>query len=89
VALGARASEVFGLVLRQSAAPLIAGVAAGSAAAAAIGTLVAGLLFEIDARNPIVIASVALVVAAVGVAASAVAAKQGLRIDPAAALRED
>lgn len=89
VALGARASEVLGLIVRESAVPIAAGVAGGCAGAVAIGTLVASLLFEVRARDPLVIAGVALLVGAVGLTACATAAKQGLRINPAAALRDD
>ncbi|PYR45273.1 MAG: hypothetical protein DMF95_21150 [Acidobacteria bacterium] len=89
MALGARASQVFGLVVRQSAAPLGAGLAGGCAGAAAIGTLVASLLFEVRARDPLIIAGVVMLVGAVGLAACATAAKQGLRINPAAALRDE
>ena len=89
VALGARASQVFGLVVRQSAAALGAGLAGGCAGAVAVGSLVASLVFEGRARDPLVIAGVVVVVGVAGLAACATAAKQGLRIDPAAALRDD
>jgi ABC-type antimicrobial peptide transport system permease subunit len=89
VALGAPPSQVVTLVVRQSATALAAGLAAGSVGAAAIGTLVASLIFEGRARDPIVIVGVVLVVGAIGLTASATAAKRGLRIDPAAALREE
>jgi putative ABC transport system permease protein len=89
VALGARASQVLGLVVRQSASALAAGLAGGCAGAAAISTLVASLVFEGHARDPVVIAGVAVLVGAVGLTACATAARQGLRIDPAAALREE
>jgi putative ABC transport system permease protein len=89
VALGARASQVFGLVVRQSAVALAAGLIGGCAGAAAIGTLVASLVFEGRARDPLVIAGVVVLVGAVGLAACATAAKQGLRINPAAALRDE
>ena len=89
VALGARASQVFGLVVRQSAASLAAGLVGGCAGATAIGTLVASLVFEGRARDPLVIAAVVMLVGAVGLAACATAAKQGLRINPAAALRDE
>ena len=89
VALGARASQVFALVLRQSAAPLFAGVAAGCAGALAVGTVVANLLFEVRASDPFVIASVVGIVGAIGVLASATAARRNLRIAPAAVLREE
>jgi predicted permease len=89
VALGARASQVFGLVVRQSMTALAAGLVGGCAGAIAIGTLVASLVFEGRARDPLVIAAVVTLVGTVGLAASAAAAKQGLRINPAAALRDE
>jgi putative ABC transport system permease protein len=89
VALGARASQVFGLVVRQSATALAAGLAVGCAGAVAIGSLVASLVFEGRARDPLVIAGVVMAVGIAGLTACAAAARQGLRIDPAAALRDD
>jgi putative ABC transport system permease protein len=89
VALGARASQVFGLVIRPSATALSAGLLGGCAGAVAVGTLVASLVFEGRARDPLVIAGVVALVGAVGLAACATAAAQGLRINPAAALRDD
>ena len=89
VALGARASQVFALVLRQSATPLLAGIAVGCVGALAIGTVVASLLFKVRASDPLVIATVVSLVGAIGMLASATAARQSLRINPAAALRDD
>jgi len=88
-ALGARASQVIGLVLRQSLTPLFAGMAAGCAGALAMGTVVASLLFKVRAADPFVLATVVALVGAVGVLASATAARQGMRVDPAAALRDE
>jgi putative ABC transport system permease protein len=88
-ALGARASQVIALVLRQSLIPLFAGIAAGCAGALAIGTVVASLLFKVRATDPFVLATVVALVGAVGVLASATAARQGMRVDPAAALRDE
>jgi len=89
VALGARVSQVYAMTLKQSAAPLVIGIGAGCLGAIAIGTVVAGLLFNVRAPDPVVIAGVVTVVAIAGGSASALAARQGLRIDPAAALRDD
>jgi putative ABC transport system permease protein len=89
VALGARASQVVGLVVRQTGVPLVAGAVAGGAAAVAIGGVVASQLFEVRARDPFVIAVTVALVTAVGLLTCALAAKQGLRINPAAALREE
>jgi predicted permease len=88
VALGAQTSQVVAMVLRQASLPVVAGVVAGAMGALAIGRLIASLLFEVQARDPLVLAGVVIVVAAVGVAASALAARRGLSIDPALALRD-
>jgi hypothetical protein len=87
VALGARASQVFTLVLGQSALTVTAGIAAGTAAALAIGTTVRTLLFQVRATDPVVIATIAVLVGAIGLVAAAAAARGVLRIDPAQALR--
>jgi putative ABC transport system permease protein len=88
-ALGARASQVIGLVLRQSLSPLFAGIAAGCAGGLAIGTVVASLLFQVRVADPFVLATVVALVSAVGVLAAATAARQGMRVNPAAALRDE
>ncbi|HEX7138678.1 MAG TPA: ABC transporter permease [Vicinamibacterales bacterium] len=89
VALGARASQVFALVVRQTATPLVAGIAAGCCGALAIGAVMASLLFKVRASDPIVIAAVVATVGIAGGLASATAARQVLWINPAAALRDD
>jgi predicted permease len=88
-ALGARASQIVGLVVRQTSVALACGVAAGAIGALAIGDLVASLLFEVRARDPLVIAAVASLVALVGTLTCTLAARQGLAINPASALRDE
>jgi predicted permease len=88
-ALGARASQVVGLVLRQTGVPVAVGAVAGGLAAIALGGVVASQLFEVRARDPLVIAATVLFVTGVGMLTCAVAARQGLSIDPAAALRDE
>lgn len=89
VALGARASQVFSLVLAQSITPIAIGVAAGLAGALALGGIVASLLYQVHARDPIVLALVVIVVAAVGTLSAAGATLGGLRLNPASALRDE
>jgi predicted permease len=89
VALGAQAAQVMRLVVGQGLVPVAVGVAAGVAAAAAIGGLVASLLFDVRPRDPIVIAAVAAAVALAAALSCLLAARQGLVIDPAAALRDE
>jgi hypothetical protein len=75
--------------MTQGLAPIAAGVGAGTAAALAIGGVVASLLFDVRPHDPAVIAGVVAVVGGAGVLACFVAARQGLVIDPASALREE
>ncbi|HMF98407.1 MAG TPA: ABC transporter permease [Vicinamibacterales bacterium] len=89
VALGAQRSQVIRLVLGQVTVPIVAGLVAGTLAALSLGAVVASLLFDVRARDPIVLGSVVSLVAVVGVTTCALAASQGLRIDPASALREE
>jgi putative ABC transport system permease protein len=89
VALGAQASQVRRMNVGQGLWPVLAGVAIGVIGALATGRVLSSLLFEVDARDPIVISAVAATVIAVGVIASTLATRQGLSLDPAAALRED
>jgi predicted permease len=89
VALGARGSAVFALVVLQSAKPLIIGIAAGCVGALSVGAMIRNLLFEVGAGSASVLGSVVIVVATVGVLASTAAARRGLRINPVAALRNE
>jgi predicted permease len=89
VALGAQRSQVMRLVLGQATLPIAAGLVAGTLGALSLGTVVASLLFDVRARDPIVLGSVVSLVAVVGLTTCAVAARQGLRIDPPSALREE
>ena len=88
-ALGARASQIVGLVVRQTSLPLAGGVAAGAIGALAVGDWIASLLFEVRARDPFVAAAVAVLVGLVGVLTCTFAARRGLAIDPASALRDE
>jgi predicted permease len=89
VALGARSRQVTAMVMWQGLAPIAAGVGAGIVLALAIGGVVAGLLFDVRPRDPAVIAAVAAIMAGAAVVACFIAALRGLRINPAAALRQE
>jgi putative ABC transport system permease protein len=89
VALGAPTSKVFALILQQTAVPLAAGIAIGCAGALATGTLVASLLFQVRPNDPVVLAAALLVMSLVGMLAATTAARNGLRINPVEALRQE
>jgi len=88
-ALGAQPGQVLGMVARQSGGPIVAGLAAGVIGAVGLSRVVASLLFEVQARDPRILAAITLMVGAVAALATFVAARQGLTYDPASALRED
>jgi ABC-type antimicrobial peptide transport system permease subunit len=87
-ALGAQASEVLGLIVRQSSVPIVAGAIGGVAGAIVIGGSIRSLLFGVGATDPRIISGVVVVVAGAGFAAALLAARQSTSIDPAAALRD-
>ena len=89
VAIGASAAHVWLLVLRDATIPLAVGVAAGAVGAIAVGSLVATLLFDVQARDPLIISGVVALVGTVGVLASLFATRQSLSLNPAAALRDE
>jgi predicted permease len=89
VALGAQASQVTRLILRQATMPVMIGVLVGAAAAIASGGVVASLLFEVQARDPLIVAMVVAVVTSVGLATCLLATRRGLTLEPAAALRDE
>jgi len=89
VALGAQTPQVVHLILRQATTPVIVGLVAGIAGALAVGGAVTSLLFEVRAHDPFILMAVVGVVGCIGLATSMFAARQGLAIDPARALREE
>jgi putative ABC transport system permease protein len=89
MALGARAADVLGLVLRQGMAPVLAGLAAGLALALSLGRLGSSLLFEVPPHDVATLAAAAAVLTAAALLACALPARRAARIDPAQALRDE
>jgi putative ABC transport system permease protein len=89
IALGAQASEVSILVLRQGVRPVCGGLLAGVAAALAAGQLIRGFLFGTEAHDPATIMAVVLLLLLVGAAACWAPARRASRIDPMTALRNE
>jgi ABC-type antimicrobial peptide transport system permease subunit len=89
VALGAPVSRVTRLVMRQGLLSLAVGAIAGLITALLASRALGSLLYEVRPRDPVVISVVILVVGCVGLAAVSIAARRGLSIDPAAALRDE
>jgi predicted permease len=89
LALGARRDHVAGLILRWSLGMTIVGIATGSALAAAFGSFLHPLLFQVSARDPLVFVSVATLLLAVALAASLAPSLRAMRVNPLEALRTE
>jgi putative ABC transport system permease protein len=87
MALGAQRRDVLGDVLRRGMALTIAGLAAGIAAALAITRLVASMLVNVSAADPMTFAGAALFLASVALLASYLPARRATKVDPMVALR--
>jgi putative ABC transport system permease protein len=88
-AVGARASDLMQLVLRQSAGFVLLGIAIGAGLSAATRRLVAAQLFGVTGGDLNVLMLTAMLVALVALAASAVPTLRASRIDPLDALRAE
>jgi len=88
-ALGASRGGIVGVVVAQGLRVAAAGVAIGVGVAVLLGGWVQPLLFGVDARRPGALASVAVAVLLVCVAATAVPAWRAARVDPNEALRAE
>jgi putative ABC transport system permease protein len=89
MALGARASAVLGLTVRQGMAPVALGVAVGLAAALGLARFARSLLFGVSAADPLTYAGVAALLTAVALLACYVPARRAARVDPLVALRNE
>jgi putative ABC transport system permease protein len=87
VALGARSTDIAGLVLRQAVVFACVGVPLGIALAAAGAKIVTGFLVGVSAADPISFGASVAVIIAVTFLAAYVPARRAIRIDPAEALR--
>ncbi len=89
VALGAQRPQVMRMVLRESLAPVGAGLVLGIAAAGALTRLAASLLFGVSRNDPWTIASAGVVFLLTAAIAAALPARRASGIDPMQALRHE
>jgi putative ABC transport system permease protein len=87
LALGADRRRVFRAIVLQALALTSVGLAIGIAGALALQRLVAGLLFGVDARDPLTYGLAAVAFLAAALLATMTPAIRAARIDPASALR--
>jgi hypothetical protein len=87
MALGARKVKVLVLVLRQSSAPVLLGLLAGSLAATGDSYLLRGVLYGVGRLDGISYLIISGLFVSVGCLASCIPARRATRIEPAVALR--
>ena len=88
LALGSDSKRVFGLIVKEGMTLMAAGFAVGMAGAFAIRRTMAAQLYGVGAMDPVVLASVAAVLAFVTFAACTLPARRAARISPIVALTE-
>ena len=89
MALGARASDVLGMVLREGGVLAGLGVALGIVGALGASRLLAGFLFGVTPNDPAVFVAVPAVLGLVALGACALPARRASRVDPVTALRSE
>lgn len=89
IALGAQATDVIWLVVRQGLVFGGAGVLLGGVAASIAANRFASLLFSESPRDPVVYASVGGVLLTIAAVASAIPARRAARVDPNVSLRSE
>jgi putative ABC transport system permease protein len=89
LALGARRSEIVGLVMRRGVLLFAAGAAIGLAAAAASARVLASLLFNISGFDLVSLAASTTILFVVALGACGLPARRAAGVDPSLALRAE
>jgi putative ABC transport system permease protein len=89
IALGAKRSDVLGLVVRQGVTLAATGVVIGLIGAFGITRVIRSLLYNVTPTDPLSFGGVALFLAAMAVVASYLPARRATSVDPIVALREE
>lgn len=87
MALGAQASDVLKLVVKQGMLLAVVGLAIGVVGAIFLSRLMKTMLFNVSATDPLVFVAIALTLAAVALLACFVPARRATKVDPMVALR--
>jgi putative ABC transport system permease protein len=89
MALGAKTTDVLGMVLREGGILAGAGVALGIIGALAGSRVLAGFLFGVTPNDPAVFVTVPLLLGLVALGACVIPARRASRVDPVVALRSE
>jgi ABC-type antimicrobial peptide transport system permease subunit len=88
-ALGASQRRVIGLVLRNGASAVVAGVATGTALTLVLAPVLSGMLFGVTAHDALSLGMSLAALACAALLANIVPARHATRIDPIVALRAE
>ncbi|HJZ96403.1 MAG TPA: ABC transporter permease [Candidatus Solibacter sp.] len=89
LAMGARLTDIAGLVVRQALGLSTAGVILGTAAAWAAARLIAPMLVEVNPHDGVTLVTAGVAMVGLAAAASYLPARRAVRVDPAVALRNE
>ncbi len=89
VAMGAQPKNVLGMIMKQGLFQLGLGIMLGLTLAVAFAGMLEVTLFEVDPWDPLVFATIVLVLFLAGTAACIIPARRATRVDPVAVLREE
>ena len=89
VALGAQVNDIVGMVVRHGAVLAAWGVTLGVLGGALLTGSLKSLLYDVEPRDPVVFAGVALGLGAVALVAASIPAWRATRVDPLVAMRPD
>lgn len=88
IALGARGADILQLVFSNAIATTIVGIVIGLGAAFALTRLLQSLLYQVTATDPVVFATIPLLLLAVAAIATYLPARRAMNVHPITALRE-
>jgi len=89
LALGATATRVRGMVMKQAMVPISLGLLLGGAGALAVTRIMVGILYQVEPGDPLTFLGVMGILLAMGAAASWVPALRGTRVDPGVTMRTE
>jgi putative ABC transport system permease protein len=89
LALGAKPTALFAMVVRQGMRPVAIGAAVGLGVAVALTTVMQSLLFGVDPIDPATYAGASATLAIIALVACAIPAMRATRVDPLVALRDE
>jgi len=87
MALGAGSADTLKLILGEGLSVGLVGIAVGMVFALALGRVLAGILYEVSAFDPVVCTAAPVILTAVSLVACYLPARRAARLDPMVALR--